>query len=722
MKKILRDLLILISLILLILFLWFHKGLIFAGGEEGIPFYDLNKTFQIVSYTWQDVSAGYPTQLILNRIPYFNLLRYIYSLGMPGFLVQVLHFFIIMSFGCISMYFLLKETISKELDQYKNNLYEFVPLIGAIFYLLNPFSMTQIWGRGLYLQFFPFALFPLFLLMFILGINNKNIIYGILGLLASVLFAGSFGNPSYIFSLWIIIGIYLFFYILKNRQLKDIIYAIFYYVALVAGWLLINAWWIYPFLKISQNQFSSALNNTEENIGTLKGISKDYAFFNLIRFIHEGYFFRDLKYGSSYKTILFQAISWLIPLALIFSIPVFKRLKYYSFYIMFLVAALFICLGSNLPLGKLFVFIFKVIPTFQAFRNPFEKFGVVLTIAYAPFFALGVIEVSQRVNSKFKKIKPSFTAILILFLICGVFLWPIWTGQFAGGLVFNPWVKVPDYYRDLDNWLNKQSDDGRMIHFPINPGDGLKYSGWEHSYQGIEPGEYLFTRSSIGKNGQSFKPYYNILLQRLNNFHEESYGPDPDLTNSEFRSDNLDEELAKLNVRYIILHHDIDPEIGNIGKPEPVINYLLTQKNIQKINTFELLDIYKVTIPDNVHLIYSPDINITYQKIDPTKYSVRVKDATEPFDLYFLENFDPNWEVEINGQKITNHEKVFSYGNKWRIQKSGDLGMTLKYKPQDYVDEGFKFTYYTVLIFSSICFLYVMRKYLIWRLKKKKRF
>lgn len=692
--------------------MWFSKGLIFAGGEEGIPFYDLKKTTELVSYSWQDTSAGYSTQLILNRIPYFTFLRLFYSVGFPGFLIQALHFFIIMSMGSISLYFLLRDTVSYELES-KNNIFRLVPLIGAIFYLLNPFSMTQIWGRGIYIQFFPFALLPFMLLMFILGLKSKNFIYGILGLFASVFLAGSYGNPSYIFSQWIILFIYLLFYVIKNKRKKEILFSIFYFLFMIIGWLVIQMWWIYPFIRISSNQFTDALNNTEVNLGTLQGISKDYQLPSLLRLIHEGYFYRDLKYGGSYPSIPFILLSWIIPIVSLFSYTTFKKLKIFLFFGTFFLFSLFICLGSNLPTGWLFILIFKTFPAFQAFRNPFEKFGVVLTLAYAPFFAIGTMVVSEKISKTYKKINSFFYMVGILFLVCGVFLWPIWTGQFAGGVKINPWVKVPDYYTSLNSWLNQQEDDGRIIHFPINPGDGLRYSGWEYPYQGIEPGEYIFTRSSIGKNGQPFKPYYSILLQRFNKFQEKAYGPDPDVSNSEFRGNDLYEELAKLNVRYIILHKDIDLELGKIGPFESVARYLDTQENIRKINTFGKLDVYKVSIPDEVHLIYSPDTKVSYSKINPTLYSVNVTNAKNPFDLYFLENFDSSWEVGVDGQKIGDHSNVFSYANKWSVNKTGSFNVMLKYKPQDFVDEGMKVTKGAVLIFSLMSLIYF-----IWKLKK----
>lgn len=706
---VIRDLIILIALCFILVFLWFSKGLIFAGGEEGIPFYDLNKTTQIVAFTWQDASAGYPSQLLLNRIPYFNFLRIFYLLGLPGFLIQALHFLIIMSFGTISLYFLLKETIWREMEAKKpNKLFKIVPLIGAIFYLLNPFSMTQIWGRGLYMQFFPYALFPFFLLMFILGLRNRNFIFGIAGLLASVFFAGAFGNPSYIFSFWIIIFIYLSYHIFINHDRREVIFSLSYLSFMLVGWVFLNMWWIYPFLKMSGNQFAVTLSNTEENLGTLRGISKDYQLPSLLRLIHEGYFFRDQKYGESYLSFFFNIISWIIPIMAFISYYTFKKLKIFVFFAVFLLFSLFICLGSNLPAGKLFVLIFKTFPVFQAFRNPFEKFGIVLTLAYAPFFAVGITVFANRVGR--------ITLPIILFLVFGIFLWPIWTGQFAGGVKLSPWVKVPDDYRKLNLWLSQQPDDGRIIHFPINPGDGLRYSGWQFPYQGIEPGEYIFTRSSIGKYGLPQKPYYKFLMDRFGKKNPNAYGPDPDFSHSEFKSDFLYQELAKLNVRYIILHYDIDPVISNFGEPQPVADYLKTEKDITKLTTFGKLDVYRVDVPENVGMVYSPDIRVTYEKINPTLYKATAKNIEKPFDLYLLQNYDDNWAVYVNGVEEKNHQRVFSYANKWRIQDIGDLDITVKYKPQDFISKGMEVTKIAILIAGMIILVTLGRR--LWSRKK----
>src|SRR3989338_2263220 len=232
MTQITRDLLILVLLCLLIVFLWFQKGLIFAGGEEGIPFYNLNQTVQLISYSWQDTSAGYTNQLVINRMPYFSFLSIFTSFGFPNFFVQALHFLIIMITGTISLYFLIRVTIYDELESKENFYFKLMPLVAAIFYLLNPFSMTQIWGRGLYMQFFPFALFPLFLILFILGIKKRNFLYGTIALVSSVILSAAFDNISYALSLWFVIFLYAFFYLIKHFNKKEIIFTVAFFTFL----------------------------------------------------------------------------------------------------------------------------------------------------------------------------------------------------------------------------------------------------------------------------------------------------------------------------------------------------------------------------------------------------------------------------------------------------------------------------------------------------------
>lgn len=698
----------LLILCLILITIWFHKGLIFGGGEGGIQFYDLNKSYQLTSFVWRDGGTGFPNAGETSSMPYFWLLKNIYEYGVPSYLVQALHFFTLMIVGAISCYFLLRITIVEEFNRRKILFgYQYIPLIGAIFYILNPFSMTQIFGRSLYMQYFAFALFPFFLTLFILGLKKRNFIYGFLALIGSIPLGGAFGNIGYVASLWFLVFLYTIFYIsLHRKNIKVVGFAIFFFIVMLVGWVLVNAYWIYPFVKLSSQQFGSALDATEYNLGSLRGVSRQYPLSILIRLLHKSYFFEGM-YGSSHSNIFFQTISWLIPVVVLFSISTFKKITHFKFYAAMFFIALFITLGSNFPSGWLFELIFRTVPQFQVFRNPYEKFGLVLLLAYVPFFAIGTLKFGEKIANTFKKESLRYlTPLLIIFLISGIYVWPLWTGIFAGGYKINNWIKVPDYYKEADEWLNSQGGYFRTLHFPLNSGEGLRHK-WEHPYQGIELGEYIFSKPAIGRNMGLNKPYYNILLERVNRLGKGAQGPDPDLTNSQFRGDKLFEELAKLNVRFVVLHKDIDENLGNFGSWQEAEYYLSKRENIRRVETFGELDIYAVDIPQNVDLIYSPNTETSFIKKDPTNYVVNIKKAPKEVNLRFLTLFDSNWEAFVDNQKIEDHSLLFSYGNLWKIKREGSYSVEIKYKPQKFLEEGIDFSKKAVLIFSATVVLYI---------------
>lgn len=701
-KRNLSPLIILVVCLSLI-FVWFNKGLLFAGGEAGIPFYSLSKTAERISYLWIDEEAGYPGVGNLTEVPYYALLKIPLQFGVPSNLIQVFNFFLVMFIGAVSVYFLIKITIEDELRK-RANVWgvEYVSLIGAIFYLLNPFSMSQIFGRSLNIQYLSFALLPLFLLLYIKGLKTRNLIYGFLSVIASFIFSGAYGSFGYIPALWLLVSLYTLFHLWKNRSKREIIFCIFFFLFVFLGWIMVNLFWIIPVFKLGGQQLAGSLNAGEENLGSLRGVSKHFSLPVLIRLLHTGYFYEDL-YGSVYSSFFFVIISWIIPVVSFFSLTFFKKINSFKFYLTLFIISLFVSLGSNFPIGWLFELIFKSIPVFQMYRNPYEKFGLIFLLAYTPFFAIGALVFSEKLALFFKSQKLKyFSAGLIIFLVSGIFVWPMWKGIFAGGYKINTWIKVPGYYKEANNWLNQQGGDFRLLQLPLIPGDGVRYK-WDHPYQGIEPSEYLFDRQSIGQNIN--KQYYNILLQRIGIFQPNIFGPDPDLTDSEFRSENIWEELAKLNIRYIILHNDIDITFGGFKSPQETEAYLQKQSKITKVKSIGQLDIYKVQIPENIHLIYSSTAQATYEKINPAFYKVKMS-TDMPSDLFFLNLYSPDWQAQVEGEKIEDHYQLFSYANAWKINKIGEFEVILKYKPQEIADSSMQITKNSILIITLIFIIY----------------
>jgi len=683
----------------------------FGGGEEGLPFHNLTSHSDQASYVWIESYGGYPKVLLLPRIFYFSVIGFLFRLGVNSFVLQALTFFVLIFTGSLSVFYLIKETLGEKLE--KETL-KYTAFLSGIFYLLNPFSMVQIWGRGIYAQFFAFALVPLFLLFFVLGIKRKNLIYLVLGVMTSYIFSPAFVFPTQVLVLWVPVVTYVVFNLWINRRnKKEISATLLSALFLVIFWLLANSWWLWPYSKTLGANVSK-LGNIEYNLGSLKGISKESPLTVVARLTHK-FLFTGL-YGDTYLSFPFKLLSWLIPLISIFSLGVFKKLRSFGFYASIFLISLFGVMGTNKPFGWLFVWLFKNISFFQAFRNPYEKMGLVLTLAYSPFFALGVLELSNKIYGFFKnKIsvlkRTNHRLFIWAFVIptLGLYVWPMWTGQFAGGTKINPWIEVPMYYKEADDWIQSQDSNSRIIQLPLNPGDGVLTS-WRHPYRGIDPSVFIFSNPSIGGNTGFNKIYYNVLLERFGVLQKDVFGPDPDISKSDFRSKDLSGELEKLNVRYIVLHRDLDETLSGMKGAEETAQYLDREKNIEKVKTFGQLDIYEVRLSDKVAHIYSPDTKVSYKKVNPTLYTFKVENASKPIDIYFLEMYAPDWELFVDREKIQTHSTVFSYANAWELSQTGTYEGYLRYQPQDYVDEGLRVTLITASVLTAIMVAKLLRR------------
>lgn len=86
-----------------------------------------------------------------------------------------------------------------------------------------------------------------------------------------------------------------------------------------------------------------------------------------------------------------------------------------------------------------------------------------------------------------------------------------------------------------------------------------------------------------------------------------------------------------------------------------------------------------------VDFLTSPEV--TYTKINPTKYEGEIKDARAPFVLIFNEKINPSWELLIEGDGgdwsiVDKHFMVDGYANGWPIEQIGARKFKIEYIPQ----------------------------------------
>jgi hypothetical protein len=75
---------------------------------------------------------------------------------------------------------------------------------------------------------------------------------------------------------------------------------------------------------------------------------------------------------------------------------------------------------------------------------------------------------------------------------------------------------------------------------------------------------------------------------------------------------------------------------------------------------------------------------VSYRRVAPYEFQVRVEGARRPFLLAVDETFAPGWHLEIGGRDSTGvaHVRVNGYANGWRMPWRGSYDLTVTYGPE----------------------------------------
>ena len=118
----------------------------------------------------------------------------------------------------------------------------------------------------------------------------------------------------------------------------------------------------------------------------------------------------------------------------------------------------------------------------------------------------------------------------------------------------------------------------------------------------------------------------------------------------------------------------------------------------------DLLHIDQILFMESpVSEVNSPSVDLSYEKINPTKYEIDV-DSTEPFYIIFSERFDKDWMINLeDGTQIESYP-AYTFGNLFFINKTSEFKMSLDFEKQSIYDFG-KIISFTTLGTLVVCIL-----------------
>lgn len=581
-----------------LIFSWFRHGYLYGGGDVGIPSYDPQRIFNIARFIWWDEAApGTAVPHGLTSVPFQFVQTTLHKLGFSYEQNQAIFFWLIIFLMGYGMFLVAQNAFGKDRLT--------LALLSGFLYELNPYMMVQVWHRFIHNTFFLAAALPFFFLFFRSWIKEGRYSSLLLFLLVNFIAVYLYGTIAFIVTILILLlfigGFELLFPWKGFLRSREVVFRI---LLGTIAWLAIHSWWLWPVLNVSPAILSSQ-HTVVDNLSTLVSISAQTIIpYSLLGF-NPYYLYQVADFGKIFDTYFFRFIPWF---SLIFIVPGFLlalKSKKFVFWALLAVAGIILAKGATSPFGYPYVFGFNNFFPLGVLRNPFEKIGIYIPFTYAILIPLG-IEWYLRIKRKKLKLFLKAVTASVLFLTLVVFSWPMWLGNMFGQIDNPAYIKIPGSYIKADEYIRSQKKTGRILHLPLTINESATYN-WEYGYNGVESSQLYFNSlPSISRNinlgiaDDALTALSYIFL----------------LPNSD---DKILTLLQAFNVRFIVLHKDMEWLGGYLPEPQKLelsldeLNFLERRHQFEDLVLYELKDEYfnpKIELTNNIQFYLPSEENI----------------------------------------------------------------------------------------------------------------
>lgn len=691
-KKINLVLIIILIVLAIIPFFWLKPGEMDLGGDSSrLYFYDpwsymLNDVISSVSGN----GAGRIEYGLYSQFPHIVLLLVLKYLFHSPYVLITLFNGLKLSVGFIAMYAILKEIVPKGLSSpYAKKLMEISSILGGLFYIFSRHMVANYDKALLYHN--QIFLNPLMFYLILKYFLTSNVRYVWVALVVSFVFAPSFGYLSSppLFAFYPLSIIFLFFYValIRKERLpwKGILTSFLIFLGLQIFHLLPLFFDVmFPgsqvYIRLFDKQSLAeqhdvffgilAIANPTINV-FLPSFTKEFEFFSLVTPLVV--FFGFLFNKNREKTILLTGVFFLLTFFLISGRITWISIQLYSwlFYI----------------------------PGFSMFRN----FNGIWAYPYSFFYALLF---GQSLFFIFKKL--SLRRVMILSFGLGILIilgaWKLINGEIVNQIntrsnnVKIAMVMDPKYEKTL-TFIKTLPTDGRIISFPFTDccyqvvhgtnngayvGPSMiaylsgknDFSGYNHTppfsdtfWELAKARDYVSIKKLLGLFSIQYVFHNKDPLVYDTTFPDYPYSPDyvrKYLPNSQKGYSEFVKNLTvgkifesgpyglyKVDQSFFLPHffiprqiltYDDDPKLSEYAKaktffPSPKSNetriiYLESKTCKPSLKKLCSRITLKSTVP-----------KIIFEKINKTKYKVKITGAKDPYILVFLDLYHGHWKL-----------------------------------------------------------------------------
>jgi len=562
-----------------------------GSGESGLPFHNFARLIPRTFHQWSDALLGSPSNTV--SIIFLGTIGLLSHAGMSSVVIQAMFYFFVLAVGSVSVY-KLACLVSED---------KFASFFASVFYIFNPFTMVTVVNRLQYTFMFFYALYPLSLFLFIKGITARKYIYAFLVVASSVAFSLSFASFPLLILWFITLISFVMFNVLKHVK-KNLLFSTKYFGITIILWVLFHAWWFFPTMY---STFATPYASTEAvtqtgNIQSFVSVSQAVGGLPFVLRLLDKSFIDQIgsTWGINYLNPVIQIIGFIPGAVCLLSIFKRKKSSLFKYFLIFSVFVLMLSKGVSDALGNITLFSFSNIRLLEVFRNPFEKAGFALMLAYSILFGIGLSMIAKFLASKVSLLKYALV-ILVSSVLFFYYVLPMWNGEVFGGNQdkITSYIKVPSFYKDADNWLSTLGEGFRVVALPID-GEGMTYS-WDRPFNGVELSSELFSTPFISFS--TSVPYLEPITSTL----------EPVLFQNTEVFPNL---LGTLSSKYFLLRRDIDYSRRGMRDPGIVKDYveaLVEKGDLTLSREFEDLRFYELSNKYFVPLFSAPNDIVAVQ-------------------------------------------------------------------------------------------------------------
>jgi len=598
---------------------WFFNSSILSSGDWGFFFNETQKQLIYLNYIWRDYGDLGNIFLYMSMVVPRGVWQFLssFNFAIDERILYVWPSALLVGIGS----FLLAYRITKS---------KIGSFVGSLAYSYNTYFLSLSVSGELTIAM-VYVLAPFILWLTIKSLEEKKfylvVFNGILCFIAS----------SYEFRIFYILSAIIFLYtiyciiISKNISLKIIFKTISLGLAPIIIALTLNLYWILPLVSTN-----TLLNNYI--------FSRDLfgdEFYNLLYAFTLFHPFWTGAEPSLFKVMPLPTYVWLIPFFAFLGLFLNRKNKLVLFFGLISLIGVFLTKQVAIPFGNVYPILYKYLPGFGAFREA-SKFYFLIALGYGVLIGSLVGWLCINLNNKKGKI---FIKYLLITLISFIFLWntkPLLTGEFHR--LMSP-REVPQDYVILKDFLLKQPEYSKTLWIPAP-------SRW--SFYSLSHPEVNYVESLEDKDRWSF--LYKCTSKTNKN----------PCTEGDVMLDVLETNVAHnlfdiSSMRYVILPFD------ELQRNDYFFSYGRNRASfIKELNTLNYLS--KINIGTKTLLVYEnkqykphiyttqeketihkdvPFENVKFQFINPTEYTVSLKNISKPIYINFSESYNSDWKIHI---------------------------------------------------------------------------